>query len=90
MGGRTLRHEAPWGSLAICHAGVDCDADTEESIGSIIVAIDPRHFALAAAACELIEIEYEVLPWVIEIRPSSDGVAIVPRSRRSTSPASFA
>jgi AraC family transcriptional regulator len=49
MGGRTLRHEAPWGSLAICHAGVDCDADTEESIGSIVVAIDPRHFALAAA-----------------------------------------
>ena len=49
MGERTLRHKAPVGSLAICLAGVECEADIEESIASILVAIDPRHFALAAA-----------------------------------------
>jgi AraC family transcriptional regulator len=28
---RTLRHEAPAGSMAICPAGVDCAADAEEA-----------------------------------------------------------
>jgi len=49
MADRTLRHEAPAGSLAICPAGIDCAADAEESVDAVIVAIDPGQLALAAA-----------------------------------------
>src|SRR3984893_17862397 len=49
MAGRTLRHEAPAGSLAICPAGIDCAADAEEKVDALLVAIDPGQFALAAA-----------------------------------------
>jgi AraC family transcriptional regulator len=49
MASRTLRHEAPAGSLAICPAGIDCAADAEESADALLVAIDPGHLALAAA-----------------------------------------
>jgi AraC family transcriptional regulator len=35
--------------MAICPAGIDCAADAEESVDAILVAIDPGHFALAAA-----------------------------------------
>src|SRR5215469_11366621 len=46
---RTLDHTPPPGSLAICPAGSGCAADAEDSVDAILVAIDPRHFALAAA-----------------------------------------
>lgn len=49
IAGRTLRHEAPAGSLAICPAGIDSAADAEESIDALILSIDPGQFALAAA-----------------------------------------
>ena len=49
IGGRTLRHAPPAGSLAICPAGIDCSADAKGSVDAVFVAVDPRHFALAAA-----------------------------------------
>jgi hypothetical protein len=49
MAGRALRHEAAAGSLAICPAGIDAVADTEDSVDAILVAIDPGRLALAAA-----------------------------------------
>jgi AraC family transcriptional regulator len=49
MADRTLSHEPPPGSLAICPAGIDCAADTDGSVDAILVAIDPGQFALAAA-----------------------------------------
>src|SRR5262245_64360944 len=49
IGGRTLRHAPPVGSLAICPAGIDCSADAKGSVDAVFVAVDPRHFALAAA-----------------------------------------
>ena len=55
MAGRALRHEAPAGSLAICPAGLDCGADVEESVDSLIVAIDPGWFSLAAAENSALE-----------------------------------
>src|SRR5215470_7380966 len=49
IGGRTLRHEPPAGSLAICPAGIDCSADAKGSVDAVLIAVDPRHLALAAA-----------------------------------------
>src|SRR5258708_25904510 len=49
IAGRTLRHEAPAGSLAICPAGIDSAADAEESIDALILSIDPCQVALAPA-----------------------------------------
>src|ERR1700751_370208 len=49
MAGRTHRLDAPAGSLAICPAGIDSDANAEESVDAILVAIDPSQFALGAA-----------------------------------------
>jgi AraC family transcriptional regulator len=49
MADKTLGHEAPAGSLAICPAGIDCAADAEESVDAVIVAIEPAKLTLAAA-----------------------------------------
>jgi AraC family transcriptional regulator len=49
IAGRTLQHEARADQLTICPAGIDCAADAEASSSAILVAIDPRHLALAAA-----------------------------------------
>lgn len=49
MAGRTFRHDAPAGSLAICPAGIDAVADAEQSVDAILVTIDPGRLALAAA-----------------------------------------
>lgn len=49
IGGRSLTHEAPAGSLAICPAGIDAAADAEENLDTILLAINPGHLALAAA-----------------------------------------
>src|SRR5262245_21697016 len=46
---RSLRHEVPAGSLAICPAGIDCAADVGESVKATLVAIRPGRLALAAA-----------------------------------------
>ena len=55
IGGRTLRHEAPAASLAICPAGIDCGADAEESVDALVVAIDPSQLLLAAAESSALE-----------------------------------
>jgi AraC family transcriptional regulator len=55
IAGRTLRHEAAAGSLAICPAGIDCGADAEESVDALLVAIDPGQLALAAAEGSALE-----------------------------------
>jgi AraC family transcriptional regulator len=49
MADRTLSHEPPPGSLAICPAGVDCAADTDGSVDAILVLVAPDQLALAAA-----------------------------------------
>ena len=49
MAGRALYHEAHEGSLAICPAGVDASADTDQDINALLVAVRPDKFALAAA-----------------------------------------
>ena len=46
---RALRHELLVGFLGICPAGVDCAADAEENADAILITIDPRRLALAAA-----------------------------------------
>ena len=55
IAGRTLRHQAPAGSLAICPAGTYCAADAEESVDALLVAIDPGQLALAAAEASALE-----------------------------------
>jgi AraC family transcriptional regulator len=55
MADRTLSHEPPPGSLAICPAGIDCAADTDGSVDAILVAIDPGQLALAAAEDSALE-----------------------------------
>jgi AraC family transcriptional regulator len=55
MASRTFFHEVPTGALAICPAGTEGAADTAASIDSIIVAIDPCRFALAAAESSALE-----------------------------------
>jgi AraC family transcriptional regulator len=49
MGGQTLRHEPSTGSLAICPAGLDCSAETNSTIDTLLIVIKPDHLALAAA-----------------------------------------
>ncbi|HKF61727.1 MAG TPA: AraC family transcriptional regulator [Dongiaceae bacterium] len=49
LAGRSVSHDVPAGSLAICPAGIDCAADAGESVAAIMVAIDPGRLALAAA-----------------------------------------
>jgi AraC family transcriptional regulator len=55
LAGRTLRHESAAGMLSICPAGMDCGADGEATVDSILVAIEPRHLALAAAENSALE-----------------------------------
>ena len=55
MGGRSLRHEPPAGSLAICPAGIDCAADADRGLDAILITIDPRPLALAAAEDSALE-----------------------------------
>jgi len=57
IGGRTLRHEPPAGSLAVCPAGVDCAADAKGSVDAVLIAVEPRHLALAAAEDSALEAE---------------------------------
>lgn len=46
---RALRHESSAGMLSICPAGMDCAGDGEATFDSVLVAVEPRHLALAAA-----------------------------------------
>jgi AraC family transcriptional regulator len=57
MADRVLQHEPPPGALAICPAGIDCaaDADAEQGVVVVLVAVDPGRFALAAAEDSAIE-----------------------------------
>lgn len=49
IAGRRLWHAPSAGSLAICPAGADCAADAARSVDHLVVTIDPRQLALAAA-----------------------------------------
>src|SRR5262249_42661949 len=55
IGKRRLRHEAPAGSLAICPAGIDCSADAKGSVDAVLISVDPRRLALAAAEDSALE-----------------------------------
>jgi AraC family transcriptional regulator len=46
---RTVSHEPPTGSVAICPAGIDQAADAVGSLDVLVIAIDPGRLALAAA-----------------------------------------
>jgi AraC family transcriptional regulator len=56
LAGRTLRHDSPTGTLAICPAGMDCGADGEGTYDSLLIAIDPSRLALAAAEESAVEV----------------------------------
>jgi AraC family transcriptional regulator len=47
--GRIIEQDAPAGSLAICPAGADCGAEADDSLGVLLVAIEPGRFSVAAA-----------------------------------------
>src|SRR5262245_32763941 len=47
--GRSLKQDVPPGSLAICPAGLDCGAEADKSVGTLLVAIEPGRFSVAAA-----------------------------------------
>ena len=55
MAGRRLRHQTTTGSLAICPAGIDCSAETDASVDSLLIAIKPGQLALAAAEDSALE-----------------------------------
>jgi AraC family transcriptional regulator len=48
---RRLAHEPPRGSLAVCPAGVDCEAEAKAAgaVDMLLVTVDPGQLALAAA-----------------------------------------
>ena len=49
IAGQVVRHEPPAVTLVIHPAGLDCAADTDDSVDTLTVVIDPRWLALAAA-----------------------------------------
>jgi AraC family transcriptional regulator len=54
MAGQRLQHETVMGALAICPAGIDCSADTNDTADMLLIAVKPGQLALAAAEdCEL-------------------------------------
>src|SRR5262249_5153211 len=55
LAGQALLHESATGLLSICPAGMDCAADGEDTFDSVLVAIDPGQFALAAAEDSAVE-----------------------------------
>jgi len=55
IGVRTLHHQPPAGSLAICPAGIDCRADADAGLEAILIVIDPHRLSLAAAEDSALE-----------------------------------
>jgi AraC family transcriptional regulator len=55
--GRVLFHKAHEGSLAICPAGLDTSAETDQDLHALVVAVRPDKFALAAAEDGTLEAE---------------------------------
>jgi AraC family transcriptional regulator len=55
IAGRVLLHQPKPGSLAICPAGADSAADTENGMDALLVAVEPGQFALAAAEDSALE-----------------------------------
>jgi AraC family transcriptional regulator len=53
--GRKITQDAPGGTLAICPAGMDCAADTEENVDALVVAIGAGRLALTAAEDSALE-----------------------------------
>ncbi len=48
--GRALLHDATSGALAICPAGMDCAADADESVDSLLIAVEPEQLEGATAS----------------------------------------
>jgi len=57
LAGRALYHKAHEGSLAICPAGLDTSADTDQDLNALFVGVRPEKFALAAAEEGALEAE---------------------------------
>jgi AraC family transcriptional regulator len=49
LAGRRLSHAPARETLSICPAGIDCAADSEDSIDMVLVAVDQAQLSLAAA-----------------------------------------
>jgi AraC family transcriptional regulator len=57
LAGSALYHKAHEGSLAICPAGLDTSADTDQDLNVLLVAVRPDKFALASAEDGTLEAE---------------------------------
>jgi len=55
--GETLCHSAHEGSLAICPAGLDTSADSDQDVSVVFIAVQPHKLALAAAECGTLQAE---------------------------------
>lgn len=55
MAGRSLRHEAFTGCLAICPAGVDCSATSNTAAEMLVIGVDPSQLSVAAAEDSALE-----------------------------------
>ena len=57
MSGRRAKHEMATGTVAISPAGIDCGADSEQSADILLIAVEPRQFALASAESDALDAE---------------------------------
>ena len=57
MAGRRAKHEMAAGTVAISPAGIDCGADSEQSADILLIAVEPRQFALASAESDALDAE---------------------------------
>jgi AraC family transcriptional regulator len=57
MSGRRAKHEMAAGTVAISPAGIDCGADSEQSADILLIAVEPRRFALASAESDALDAE---------------------------------
>ena len=52
IGERRLVHEPSAGALAICPAGVDCSAESEADMDTVLLAVEPSQLTLIAAEAD--------------------------------------
>ncbi|ULK97252.1 AraC family transcriptional regulator [Bradyrhizobium sp. I71] len=52
IGERRLVHEPSAGALAICPAGVDCSAESEADMDTVLLAVEPSQLTLVAAEAD--------------------------------------
>jgi AraC family transcriptional regulator len=72
-GRQAVRHNATAGSFAVIPAGMDWSADTDESVNSLLIAIDPRQFTLVTA--ENLALEAQLIELSIGHDPALLGLA---------------